>query len=98
MSTIVKNFKAISYMGSFESEIGDYKINGSLNTDGDKIIQNFSGSVTKNDVPVANFNAYWSGESLRYNFNDIADLNLLPSISAAVAQSYEEVNTEIHEN
>ena len=92
---VIKSLVAGNYNGTYEYNGATYKVGGSFNTDGNKVMNNISGSVKAGDAIKASFNAWKNGEQYRYSFNDILDVAELPEISAEVGEAVAAVNAEL---
>lgn len=91
---VIKSLSAQSFNGQFEV-IGEvYKVSGNFNTDGQKKLTNISGQVQKDEIMVGSFNA-WGSDKMRYNFNDIQDIEILPELSAAISSAVAAVDAEL---
>ena len=92
---VIKSLTAGNYNGTYEYNGATYKVGGSFNTDGNKVMNNISGSIKAGDAIKANFNAWRNGESFRYSFNDIIDVSELSAIAAEVEAAVAAVNAEL---
>lgn len=92
---VIKSLTAGNYNGTYEYNGATYKVAGSFNTDGNKVMNNISGSVKAGDAIKANFNAWRNGESYRYSFNDIVEVSELAAIAAEVEAAVAAVNAEL---
>ena len=92
---VIKSLNAQNYTGSYEVSGEVYKISGSLNADGQKKLNNISGSVKKGDAMVLTFNAWKNGENFRYNFNDVQDMEELSEATNAIKAAVEAVEAEL---
>ena len=92
---VIKSLTAGNYNGTYEYNGATYKVGGSFNTDGNKVMNNISGSVKAGDAIKANFNAWKNGESFRYSFNDIQSIEELSAIASEVEAAVQAVVAEL---
>ena len=92
---VIKTLVAGNYNGTYEYPGTNYKVAGSFNTDGNKVMNNISGSVKAGEVQKANFNAWKNGDQYRYSFNDIVEVSELAAIAAEVEAAVAAVNAEL---
>lgn len=92
---MLKNFKANSYNGQYEETKQGLAITGSVSADSEKRISNISGNVVEDGTPILAFNAYRSGESLLYNFNDVRDFTKFVTAVGAIQEAVASVQEEI---
>ena len=92
---VIKSLVAGNYNGTYEATEGGYKVAGSFNTDGQKNMNNISGSVKAGEVQKATFNAWKNGDSYRYSFNDVSVISELSAIATAVEAAVAAVVSEL---
>ena len=93
---VIKNLNPVSYNGNYAYEGENYKVEGSLTTDGQKVLTSISGSVKAGEVFKANYNAYQMGEGqMRYNFTEIQSISELAAIATEVEAAVAAVNAEL---
>ena len=96
-SKVIKSLVAGNYNGTYEATEGSYKVAGNFNTDGQKKMNNISGSVKAGEIQKATFNAWKNGETFRYSFNDIQDISELSAIATSVEAAVSAVEAELVE-
>jgi len=94
-NSVIKTLNALSYEGTFEHTSEGIKVSGTLQTDGHKVLNTFSGSVTEDNVSLAYFNAWGSGDGCRYSFNEISDIEKVAEIAAAVKAARIAIEAEL---
>lgn len=94
-NSVIKSLNALSYEGTFEHTSGGIKVSGTLQTDGNKVLNTFSGSVVEDNVSLAYFNGWGSGDGCRYSFNEISDIEKVAEIAAAVKAARIAIETEL---
>lgn len=92
---VIKSLTAGNYNGTYEYNGATYKVAGSFNTDGNKVMNNISGSVKAGEANAANFNAWRNGEGYRYSFNDVQNIEELASIASDVEAAVQAVVAEL---
>lgn len=98
MKMVIKSLNAQNYSGSYEVVAEEWNVAGNINTDGQKNLNNISGSVMKNTMMVLSFNAWGSENNLRWNLNDIADLGELAEALDVITDAVEAVKDELKGN
>ena len=92
---VIKSMNATNYSGQSEYVGANYKVAGGFSADGNKVMNNISGSVRAGEIQKANFNAYRNGGQYMYNFSDIVDVSELAAIASEVAEAVAAVNAEL---
>ena len=93
---VIKNLDPQAFNGNYAYEGENYKVEGNLTTNGQKVLTNITGSVKAGDVFKANFNAYQMGEGqMRYNFTEIQSISELAAIASEVEAAVAAVNAEL---
>ena len=90
----VSDFKAQSYNGNYEASEGKTVVAGTLATNSDKVLTNFSGNVKVDGAPVGTFNGWWNGTKIKYNISD-CELENLAVVASAISAAQAAVEAEI---
>ena len=91
----IKTLNANSYNGTFEAELTGATVVGSFNTDGGKNLTGINGDVKEGNATIGNFNGWWNGEKMVYNFNGIEDIEKLVLVASSAASALEAVREEL---
>lgn len=92
---IIKKLNAQSYSGDYETTVDGKVISGTLNANGKKELSSIYGLVKEGDNQLANFNAYRNGEEFSYNFSEIHDIEVIPSIVVAIKETVAAIQEEL---
>lgn len=90
----IRDFKAQAYNGNYQAEEGTTVVAGSLSTNSDKVLTNFSGQVKIDGQNVGNFNGYWNGTKIKYNISD-CELENLATVATAISAAQAAVEAKI---
>ena len=93
---VIKSLNAQNYNGVYELSGEVYSVNGSINTDGQKKLTNISGVLKKGDVNVGSFSAWRNGDNMRYNFNDIQEIEEISAVSEFIVSAVAAVEAELN--
>lgn len=93
---VIKNLDPQAFNGAYAYNGETYKVEGNLNTDGQKNLTNIGGQVKDGETFKANFNAYRMGDNqFRYNFTEIQSISELAAIATEVEAAVAAVNAEL---
>ena len=92
---IIKTLTANAYNGTFETTNDGISVSGSFSTDGSKTLTGINADVKEGSAPIGNFNGWWNGEKMIYNFNGIEDISKLIAVAQAAESTVQGIAAEL---